>query len=307
MRDTIRIGTRASALALAQARWVAAQLESAHPELHAELVPVKTTGDRFHDRPLQTIGGKGLFVKELEEALLERKIDCAVHSLKDVPAVLPEGLMLAAVPKRESTADLLLTLDGAPLHGLPYHARVGTSSPRRKALLQWLRPDLEIVPLRGNVDTRIRRLEERALDAIVVAEAGLRRLSREVPGAQLLDPLVFLPAVGQGALAIETRCDGWATVVRSLEDPVAADETRAERAFLAGIGGSCHTPLGARAYVRGEELILHGLVAHPNGRQVVRGLRKGARSEAQAIGQKLSQDLLESGGRTLLSAAPERT
>ncbi len=303
MRGTIRIGTRGSALALTQARWVAARIEAAYPELSTELVPIRTSGDRFTDRPLASVGGKGLFVKELEGALARGEVDCAVHSLKDLPAQLTPGLVLAAVPEREEPADVLLTRDGVTLADLPRGASVGTSSPRRRALLKWLRPDLKVVALRGNVDTRLRGLAAGTVDAIVLAAAGLKRLGQSFSKAEVLDSRLFLSAVGQGALAIETRRDHWFDALRCLEHRDSADAVRAERAFLETISGSCHTPLGARGEITGGILALHGLIAHPNGKQVVRGLRCGPRDQAERLGKELAEELLANGGQELLDAA----
>lgn len=300
MSGVVRIGTRGSPLAVAQAKWVASRIETARPGMKAELLCIKTSGDRFTDRPLREVGGKGLFVKEIEEALLAGHIDCAVHSLKDLPASLPDGLLITAVPTRVTSADVLVTREGWRLEQLPRGVRIGTSSLRRTALLQWLRPDLECVPLRGNLDTRLRKLEAGELEAVVVAEAGLLRLGVNLGKTCALDPVIFLPAVGQGALAVETRTDHWAAVLRFLHDETTGHEITAERAFLAALGGSCHTPIAARAYAVGGVLTLHGLVADPAGRQVIRGRRSGSIDLAKQIGESVAEQVLANGGARLL-------
>ncbi|MBI4515422.1 MAG: hydroxymethylbilane synthase [Deltaproteobacteria bacterium] len=301
MTTTIRIGTRGSALALAQARWTQQQLQRLLPGRPAELVIITTSGDRFVDRPLSAIGGKGLFVKEIEEALAAGRIDCAVHSMKDLPAELAPGLALAAVPERVDPRDVLLCRGGHNLAALPAGARLGTSSLRRMALVHALRPGLDLLPLRGNVDTRLRKLDAGELDAIIIAAAGLHRLGLTRPAAQPLDPAEFLPAIGQGALAIETRCDDVA-LVSALEHAPTRITTAAERAFLIRVGGSCRTPLAAHATLAGARLELRALIASPDGRQVIRGQRSGAATEAAALGGALAEELLGRGGEAILRA-----
>lgn len=298
----VRLGTRGSRLALVQSDWVARRILEAHPHWAVELIPIRTSGDRFLQRPLSDLGGKGLFVKEIEEALLRGEIDCAVHSAKDLPAHLAPGLVIAAVPPREDVGDMLLTANGVGLTELPRAARLGTSSPRRQALLRWLRPDLRVAPLRGNVESRIQKLALGEVDAIVLAAAGLRRLARQADPRQELDPLLFLPAVGQGALVIETRSDTWCERLRFLHDDAAGCMVAAERAFLTAIGGSCHTALAARAVVADGRLTLHGLVADPEGRQVIRGVCRGTIREPEQVGRALADQLLSCGARRLLGA-----
>lgn len=300
MTDPIRIGTRGSALALAQATWARDALGNRHPARGATLVVIKTSGDRFTDRPLGDIGGKGLFVKEIEEALLAGDIDCAVHSMKDLPAALAPGLKLAAVPPRVDPRDMLVTRAGVPLAALPAGARIGTSSLRRAALLSHLRPDLVIVPLRGNVDTRLRKLETGALEAIVLAAAGLQRLGVKPATAEPLDPGVFVPAVGQGALALETRDDESAGLLTFLDDPATHAAISAERAFMETIGGSCHTPLAAHATVGTGHLEMQALVASVDGSRVLRGNRGGATAQAVALGGALAEELLARGAADIL-------
>ncbi len=297
---SIRIGTRGSRLALAQANWFRRSLET-RGNVAAELVVIKTSGDRFVDQPLRDIGGKGLFVKEIEQALLDGDIDCAIHSMKDLPAELAGDLILAAVPEREDPRDVLVTRDGTPLADLPAGSRVGTSSLRRRALCLALRPDLAIEDLRGNVDTRLRKLEAGDLDAILLAAAGLNRLGIAPSGARPLDPDPFLPAIGQGALAIESRPDEVATILAALDDPTTHTCTRAERAVMAALGGSCHTPVAAHATVSGTDLVLDGVIASPDGTRVVRGREHGSATDPEPIGRKLAADLLARGGEAILA------
>jgi hydroxymethylbilane synthase len=241
--------TRRSALALAQCRAFVARLSAAHPDLEMVEEQVVTTGDRIQDRPLSEVGGKGLFVKEIEEALLERRADIAVHSIKDVPATLPDGLAITCIPKREDPRDVLVSPKHGTLVQLPKGARVGTSSLRRAAALTNVRPDLEIVPLRGNVDTRLRKVDAGECDAIVLARAGLVRLGLEARATEVLSPDVSLPAVGQGALGIESRIDDEDVRRRLavLADPETSRCVHAERGVLIALGADCKTPLGAHA------------------------------------------------------------
>jgi len=300
---TIRIATRGSDLALVQARTVAARIES---ELGAstEIVPVKTTGDRIQNVSLAKIGGKGLFVKEIEEALLDGRADVAVHSAKDLPAALAEGLVLAAFPERADCRDALVTRSaGATLSGLVVGARIGTGSARRAAQLKANRPDLEIVPLRGNVTTRLRKLVEQELDAVMLACAGLDRLGFGDQIEERISPDVMLPAVAQGALAIEARsgealCDDLA----ALDDVRTAREVVAERGFLSRLGADCTVPVACLAESRtGGMLRLRGLVAAEDGSRIVRGELEVAPHEAVSGGGRLAERILASGGEDILA------
>ena len=302
MTSEIRIGTRGSALALAQARWTQRTLQSHDPTTHVELVIIKTSGDRFVDRPLSAIGGKGLFVKEIEEALGEGRIDCAVHSMKDVPAELAPGLTIAAVPERVDPRDVVLSGSGAALAELPAGAKLGTSSLRRMALARAFHAGLEIVPLRGNVDTRLRKLDAGELDAIVLAAAGLHRLGIHRERVEMLDPRHFVPAIGQGALAIETRLTDVPDAVRALDHLPTRTSTEAERAFMLAVGGSCHTPLAAHATVAGGQVQLRALIASLDGQRIIRGERRGDLSQAASLGTSLAQELLGMGGEEILRA-----
>jgi len=307
MLQRLRIGTRGSALALWQARWIKSQLENLWPTLQVELVPIKTSGDRMQDVSLATIGGKGLFVKEIEEALLSRTVDLAVHSIKDLPGDLPEELALSAIPEREDSRDVLITKNGETLTQLPAGTRVGTSSLRRQALLLHLHPGLRIEMLRGNVDTRLRKQQEGVVDAIVLAAAGLRRLGVMPEHSHILDDQVFLPAIGQGALGIETRTDDEAAIslVQPLHHESTAIAIRAERAFLRRMGGNCRTPLAAKCVIVQGTVQLAALIASPNGKRLIRGELDGAIEEADRIGSRLAETLLGQGGQEILKDLTE--
>jgi hydroxymethylbilane synthase len=253
------------------------------------------------DQPLHAIGGKGLFVKEIEEALLAGTIDCAVHSLKDVPAELAPGLVIAAVPEREDARDVLVAAGEGGFAALPASARLGTSSLRRAALARAIRPDLVVTPLRGNVDTRLRRVDAGAIDALVLASAGLRRLDVRPRYATFLPPDVFVPAIGQGALAVESRAAD-APVLAALEHTETRQAVNAERAFLRAVGGSCVTPLAAHATVADGALLLRALIAQPDGRRVIRGERRGTAADGSALGAELGEQLLRDGGNEILAA-----
>jgi hydroxymethylbilane synthase len=300
----VRIATRGSALALAQAGTVARAVGEALA-CTTELVPIVTSGDRLAEAKLAQIGGKGLFVKELEEALLDGRADLAVHSAKDLPAALPPGLVLAAFPPRGDPRDALIgRAAGARLAALPPGARVGTGSARRGSQLLALRPDLVQVPLRGNVDTRLRRLEERGLDAIVLACAGLERLGRADVIHERIDPALLLPAVGQGTLALETRAgDPLAGALRAtLDDPATRACLVAERAFLRALEGDCNVPLAAYAEpLAGGRLRLRALVASPDGRALVRGETEAPVADAEAAGSRVGRDVLARGGAAILA------
>jgi hydroxymethylbilane synthase len=300
VKRTIRIGTRGSQLALVQSRWVQACVRQQLPDCTVELVTITTSGDRFVEQPLNLIGGKGLFVKEIEEAMQSGVIDCAVHSMKDVPGELAPGLVLAAIPPREDVRDVLITADGRRLEQLAPATRVGTSSLRRVALVRAARPDVEVLNLRGNVDTRLRKLDRGDFGAVILAAAGLNRLGITRGGVAYCDPVDFIPAVGQGALAIESRADGTATLLAPLDDAGTRTAITAERAFLTRAGGSCRTPLAAHATITGERLSLRALIASPDGRQVVRGERSGAATAAAELGAELAEELLGKGGAEIL-------
>jgi len=299
---TLRIATRKSPLALWQANHVADLLRQAHPGLEVALVEMSTEGDRFLSAPLSQVGGKGLFVKEIEEALLDGRADVAVHSLKDMTSAIPQGLELAAVAEREDPRDALVGRTVKRWVELPRAAKVGTSSLRRACQLKEKRPDLEIVPLRGNVQTRLRKVEELPLDAAVLAQAGLKRLGLEWRATELLEAEVSLPAVGQGVLGIEARAGDAQTKGRLavLEHGPTRQVVAAERAFLAELEGGCTVPLAAFAVLQGGELWLRGLIGRPDGAKVVRGERRGPAAAGAHLGEDLAAELLQRGGREIL-------
>ncbi len=297
----IRIGTRGSKLALWQANYVLERIEATFPHHKCELVVMKTKGDKILDSPLSKIGGKGLFVKEIEEALLAGRVDLAVHSLKDVPSELPDGLEIGAVPEREEPWDLIATKRREDLQELPHGARVGTSSLRRQAQLLAARPDLEIKPLRGNLDTRFRKLMEEDLDAIVVALAGVKRLGSAIDGhVRVLTAQECLPAIGQGALAVEIREGDLGDEMAALHHEETAVCVEAERSFLRRIGGSCQVPVAALGAMRDEGLVLEGLIASPDGERVYRKEIAGTPQRACELGEKLAHMLLGMGGRQVM-------
>jgi hydroxymethylbilane synthase len=298
----IRLGTRASRLALVQSEWVADRLRRSHPGLAVELVPITTTGDRRTEGRLADAGGKGLFLKEIEEALLAGSVDFAVHSMKDVPAVLPAGLELAEVPARADARDVVVGTRGRGLAGLGRGARVGTASVRRRVQLLARRPDLELVLLRGNVETRLGRVQEGTLDAVVLAAAGLARLGLAAVDAVALDPDELLPAVGQGALALECRLGDGSMRARldAIADADATVAVAAERGFLAGIGGDCDTPLAAYACVRGDAVELRAMVTDQEGRRRLDERGTAPRAEATRLGHTLAARMLARGAGELL-------
>ncbi|MGK4006728.1 hydroxymethylbilane synthase [Sorangium sp. So ce1036] len=293
----LTLATRRSALALAQSRAFARALEAATPDLSLRELEVVTSGDRTQDRPLQDIGGKGLFIKELEEALLDGRADFAVHSIKDVPAELAPALRLACIPAREDPRDALVTRSGAPLAELPAGARVGTSSLRRAVALRAARPDLQIAPVRGNVDTRLRKMAEGVVDAVVLALAGLKRLGLADRATEILSPEVSLPAIGQGALGIECRAEDArvSDVLARLADRETTTCVTAERAVMAAVEGSCRTPVAAYAVRDGGALWLRALLAEPDGSRLRTGERRAAWPgdvrEAARLGADLGAEL----------------
>jgi hydroxymethylbilane synthase len=297
------IATRKSKLALWQAEHVAALLCEAHPGLTVQLLPMSTKGDQILDRSLAAIGGKGLFIKELEAALEDGRAHLAVHSMKDVPGDLPPGMTLAAMLPRADPRDALITRGARELGDLPRCARLGTSSLRRRAQLLAIRPDLVITTLRGNVETRLKRLDDGELDAIVLAAAGLTRLGLQSRISALLDPSVSLPAVGQGVIGIECRSDDLPAceAVRALNDAAAHAAVSAERAFARRLGGSCQSPIAAFAELGAQErLTLRGLVAEPDGSRLIRDSIAGSAAHAATLGDALAERVLEAGAGELL-------
>nr|WP_217255544.1 hydroxymethylbilane synthase [Thermocrinis albus] len=296
----IRIGTRRSQLALWQANYVKRKLEDMGHTV--ELVPITTTGDKITDAPLAKIGGKGLFVKEIEEALLRGDIDVAVHSLKDVPTKLPDGLTLGAITERELPYDVLISRDGQRLENLPTGAVVGTSSLRRKVQIKRMRRDLVIKDLRGNVDTRIRKLDEGQYDAIVLAYAGIRRMGWENRIVQILED--FIPAVGQGSMAVEIREDDEKIreVISLLDHRESRIRVEAERAFLEVMEGGCQVPMGAIAWLDGSRLFMKGFLSDLEGENFVEAYVEGNVEKAQLLGRELAEKILSQGGRSILES-----
>ena len=302
------LATRQSPLALTQSRWVAAEIERLNPGLRVELANLTTTGDKMQTQPLPQIGGKGLFTKELEDALLEGRAHLAVHSLKDLPTQLPDGLTLAAVPPREDVRDVLVSRSGAPLHELPHGARIGTSSIRRAAQLRRVRPDLHIEPLRGNLDTRLRKLKEGPLDAIVLAAAGIHRLGWAEQITEYLAPEILCPAVGQGALGIEACSHDKATLaaLAPLEDFRSRLSATAERSLLLRLGGGCQIPIAAHTAFENEHtttMTLIALVISPDGTQWINAKEQSSEltvASAEDLGARCAEHLLRQGAQAIL-------
>ena len=304
MKAVLKIGTRQSLLALWQSTHIAACLRKQYPECEVVLKKIVTKGDRILDVPLAQIGGKGLFTKEIEEDLLSGEVDLAVHSLKDMPTVLPEGLCLTAITERANVGDAFVSNDYACFEELPLGAVVGTSSLRRKAQLLAARPDLTIRDLRGNVDTRLRKLDEGLYDAVILAAAGLERLGHGDRIKAIIPSDVCLPAVGQGALAIECRTDDAEVrqMLDFLNDQPTVYATAAERAFLGLLEGGCQVPIGVHADVNGEQIKIEAIIAALDGSTVLRDTIEGAAVDAVALGQELGKKMLANGGQKILAA-----
>ena len=300
--DLIRIATRKSPLALWQAEHVRQRLQALNPELTIELVTMSTQGDRVLDSPLAKIGGKGLFVKELENGMLEGRADIAVHSMKDVPAELPDGLGIGAILEREDPRDAFVSNTCASVEALPRGARVGTSSLRRQCQLRAVRPDLEILDLRGNVNTRLAKLDNGDYDAIVLAAAGLKRLGMEERIARALPPEEMLPAIAQGVIGIECRSNDArvAALISALNDPYTALRTAAERAMNARLAGGCQAPVAGYSELDGDLLHLRGMVGRTDGSDMVRGDISGPPADAASLGEQLADDLLARGAKSIL-------
>ena len=299
----LRIATRKSALALWQANFVKAQLEKAHPGLVVELVPLVTTGDKILDVPLAKVGGKGLFTKEIEQALIDGRADLAVHSMKDVPTQRAPGLTLAGTGVREDVRDALVSPRVKSVEKLPRGARVGTSSLRRQAQLLNLRPDLRIVSIRGNVQTRMRKIEELNLEGVILAAAGLRRLGFADRITQYIPPSLSLPAIAQGSLALEIRADDERTreLVAIFHHEPTEIAVTAERAFLARLEGGCQVPIAGLAQVDGGLVAMEGLVGSIDGKTLIRDRGEGPVAEAERVGRELAEKILDRGGRAILA------
>lgn len=296
------LGTRGSKLALCQSEWFQAKVQEVAPDVQVVLKKIQTSGDKIVDVPLAKIGGKGLFVKEIEDALLTGEIDFAVHSMKDVPAQLPEGLEILCIPQREDVRDAFISREGYSFQDLPFGATIGTASLRRQAQLLQARPDLKITVLRGNLDTRLRKLKEGQFDAIVLAAAGLHRLGWSQSITEYLPSILSLPAIGQGALGIEGRTND--TFVQSVLSRLNHQPTRttvtAERAFLRRLEGGCQVPIAAHATLSGEQLVLEGLVASIDGKTVIRDRIEGTHQQADTLGVQLAERLLTRGADKIL-------
>ncbi|HEX3883986.1 MAG TPA: hydroxymethylbilane synthase [Stellaceae bacterium] len=295
MTAPLRIGTRGSALALYQANLVRDRLQAAHPGLILDVVPIRTTGDRVQDRPLAEIGGKGLFSKEIEAALIERRIDLAVHSLKDMETILPDGLAIGCILARGDPRDALV---GGRLADLPHGTRIGTGSLRRRAQLLRLRPDFDVAPIRGNVDTRLAKLAAGEYGALMVAYCGLDRLGRGEVATEILSPSVILPAVGQGALAVEIRADDdpVRSLIAPLHDPASAACVTAERAMLAALDGSCRTPIAGLATIAGNRISLTALLLSADGKAERRAQGDAPVADAIRLGDEIGQELRKDAG-----------
>lgn len=297
------IATRKSPLALAQAHWVADRLCAQQPGLEVELKKIVTQGDKILDVALAKVGGKGLFVKEIEEALLRGEADLAVHSMKDVPAELPDGLIIAGVSEREDVRDALVSKSGTGLSDLPPDAKIGTSSLRRGAQLLALRPDFQIFSIRGNVQTRLAKMEEQGLDAVILASAGLSRLGLTDLITERIPVQTLLPAVGQGALGLECRADDKPTrrLVLGISDAKAAAAVEAERAFLARLEGGCQVPIAGYAVLEGADVAFSGLVASLDGKELIRGQGRAKKEQAANLGRQVAEEVLDRGGREILA------
>lgn len=303
-RLNVVLGTRGSKLAVQQSEWVQAQLHALAPHVTVTLRRIQTTGDKILDVPLAQVGGKGLFVKEIEEALLSGEIDLAVHSMKDVPTVLPDGLAILCVPPREDPRDALISRDEKSFMDLPLGARIGTSSLRRQSQLLYARPDLTIVMLRGNLDTRLKKLREGQFDAIVLAAAGLRRLAWAHEITEYLAPQISLPAIGQGALGIEGRRDDLfiRSLLSGLDHAPSKTAVLAERAMLHRLQGGCQVPIAAHARLTGTRMTLEGVVASVDGKELIRDSVEGTIEDPESIGVQLAERLLARGGDRILQA-----
>jgi hydroxymethylbilane synthase len=298
----LKIGTRGSKLALTQTNFVAGKLKKAMPDAEIEICVIKTSGDIMQDVSLLTIGGQGVFVKELEEALLSQKVELAVHSMKDVPGETPDDLMFAAILPREDFRDVLVSRNNIKLEFMPKGAKIGTGSQRRGAQIKAMMPDINIVPLRGNIDTRLRKIETENLTGVILAAAGMKRLGLAEKITEFLPVETMLPAVGQGALGLQIRKNDteMAKACAALNDATTAAEVTAERAFLRALGGGCRLPIAALGKLDGHMLTLEGMVAAPNGSTMIREKINGTIKDAEELGKKLAEIILDKGGKRLL-------
>jgi hydroxymethylbilane synthase len=299
----IKIGSRGSPLALWQANWIKGQLEKQYPDIPVEIVIIKTSGDKIQDVPLAKIGGKGLFVKEIEEALLRKDIDFAVHSMKDMPIKFPYALCIASVTKRENPFDALISKNNIKLDELPKGAKVGTGSLRRISQLLHYRSDLDLIPLRGNLDTRIKKLKTEGLDAIILAAAGLIRMGWEDKISEIIGPEILLPAMGQGAVGIEARKSDVDNqiLLADLDDENTHLALDAERAIVTQLEGGCNVPIGAFATIEADEITVQGLVASLDGKTLHKQVIKGDKVQAVKLGKELGEALIDMGGDKIMN------
>ena len=301
--DKIIIGTRGSPLALWQANWIKGQLEELHKETTVELVVIKTSGDKIQDVPLAKVGGKGLFTKEIEESILKYESDIAIHSMKDVPVKLPPGLAMSVVTQREDPHDALISKNNVKLADLPQGAKVGTGSFRRTTQLLSYRPDLEVVPMRGNLETRLKKLETEGLDAIILAVAGLKRLGMADNITEIIPPEIMLPGGGQGAVGIESRSEDMSimSMIFALDDEDTHTAVDAERAFLTRLQGGCQVPIGVYAIVQEETIHLRGLVGSLDGKTILKAEKTGPTEDPGWLGNELAQEILKMGADKILA------
>ena len=301
--NKIRIGTRKSKLALWQANFIADQLKKFYPSLEIELVHITTKGDKILDSPLSKIGGKGLFTNEIENQLIDGKIDLAVHSLKDIPAQLKNNFTIAAISKREIPFDAFVSNDYKNFSDLPLNAKIGTSSLRRRAQILAIRSDLKIFDLRGNVDTRLKKLDDKNFDAIILAAAGLKRLGYEERIKEIISPSIILPAVGQGALAIETLADRSDVIdlLKILDDFETHIAVSAERSFLKVVDGGCQVPIGVYAEIFDKKITINAIISSLDGKNIFRDKISGSIADAKILGESLANNLLDNGGREILN------
>jgi len=301
--DKITIGTRGSPLALWQANWIKDQLEELHKETAVELNVIKTSGDKIQDVPLAKVGGKGLFTKEIEESMLKYESDIAIHSMKDVPIKLPAGLVISVVTKREDPHDALISKNNVKLADLPKGAKVGTGSFRRTTQLLNYRPDLDVIPMRGNLETRLKKLETEGLDAIILAAAGLKRLGMADKITEIIPPEIMLPGGGQGAVGIESRSEDMSimSMIFALDDEDTHTAVDAERSFLTRLQGGCQVPIGVYATVQGETIHLRGLVGSLDGKTLLKVEKTGSAEDPQLLGDDLALEILKMGADKILA------
>ena len=307
IKEKLIMGTRGSDLALQQTRSVAERLQKRYPGLVIDIRVIKTKGDILQDVSLAKIGGKGVFVKEIEDALLGEEVDCAVHSMKDMPVDFPAGLMIGAMPEREDPRDVLVSRDKKKIEELPHGARIGTGSLRRRCQFCNLLPDVEVVPLRGNITTRIKKIERENLDGVILAAAGMRRLGIVQQVAQFIPTEVMIPAVGQGALGIQVRSDDTELreMISFLDHGPTILAVSAERAFLKRLGGGCQMPIAAHARIIGENIVVRAMLGNIDGTHILTDEIKGTSGEGEAMGAEIAERILSRGGRTLLAEVYE--